>query len=320
MNVLVVGYGSISKRHVGNLLKLNDIDKIFVFTGIKESIPLGGKIQLIDSSFYSLYDISEYERFDFAIIANETYNHVDTAIKLAEKGIHLFIEKPLSHNLDRVETLKEITDAKKLKIFIAYNLRFLGAIQKIKRELDNGAIGQPYFAKIEVGQYLPDWRPNADYRKSYSADSIRGGGVGLDLSHELDYMCYLFGMPISWKTFKTKISALEINSDDLFEGIYQFDNDFICNVHMDYLQRIKKRTLTIVGSEGTITLDITGKHMEIVNGKERQYLTDEDLFDTGRTYIDELLHFIDVIKKNTFPLISLNDSISVLKMLEDGCV
>ena len=133
-------------------------------------------------------------------------------------------------------------------------------------------------------------------------------------------MCYLFGMPISWKTFKTKISALEINSDDLFEGIYQFDNDFICNVHMDYLQRIKKRTLTIVGSEGTITLDITGKHMEIVNGKERQYLTDEDLFDTGRTYIDELLHFIDVIKKNTFPLISLNDSISVLKMLEDGCV
>ncbi|MBZ0155807.1 MAG: Gfo/Idh/MocA family oxidoreductase [Alphaproteobacteria bacterium] len=317
MRVIVVGYGSIGKRHVCSLLKFNNIAKISIFTGIKEEIPLDGRIQLIDSSLYSLDDILEHERFDFAIVANETYKHIDTAITLAEKGIPLFIEKPLSNNLDRVETLREIIDAKKLKVFIAYNLRFLGAIRKAKQELKKGAIGQPYFAKIEVGQYLPDWRPNSDYRKLYSADGLRGGGAGLDLSHEVDYMYHLFGMPSSWKVFKAKVSALEINSEDIFEGMYQFENGFLCNVHMDYLQRIKKRTLRIIGSNGTITLDIAGKYMEIVNGREIQYLTDETFFDTGRTYIDELRHFIDAVKSDTPPLISLNDGISVLKLLED---
>lgn len=320
MQILVVGYGSIGKRHVSNLLQLNDIDRISIFTCIKEGISVDRRIQLFDSSLSSLDDIIEFERFDFAIIANETCKHIDTAITLANKGIPLFIEKPLSHNLDNIEILQEIIAAKKLKIFIAYNLRFLGIIQKTKHELERGAIGLPYFAKVEVGQYLPDWRPNIDYRKSYSADCLRGGGVGLDLSHEVDFVYYLFGMPISWKTFKTKVSDLEINSEDLFEGIYQFADGFICNIHMDYLQRTKKRTLRIVGSEGTITLDVARKYMEIANSKKRQYLTDEFFFDTGRTYIDEIIHFKNVIKNDIPPLISLSDGISILKMLEDKYV
>jgi predicted dehydrogenase len=320
MQVLVVGYGSIGKRHVGNLLKLNDIAKISIFTGTKEDIPLDGKIRVIDSSLRSLDDILGDEKFDFAIIANETHKHIDAAISLAKKGINLFIEKPLSHNLDRVDTLRDIAEAKKLKIFIAYNLRFLGAIRKIKQELEKGTVGRLYFAKIEAGQYLPDWRPDTDYRKSYSSDSIRGGGVSLDLSHEVDYMYYLFGMPISWKALKTKVSDLEINSDDLFEGIYQFANGFTCNVHMDYLQKMKKRKLRVVGSEGMITLDIVRKHIEISDGNKSQCLNDESLFETERTYIDELCHFIDVIKNDTLPLIPLRDGITTLRLLEDRYV
>lgn len=323
MQVLVVGYGSIGKRHVKNLLNLDNIEKITVCSKIKpiqKEVNDNGKVDFVESFDYLINYQSLHLPVDFAIIANETYKHVDTAILLAERGIHLFIEKPISHNLERVEILKEVADLKKLKIFVAYNLRFLGAIQKIKYELDRGAIGQPYFAQIEVGQYLPNWRPNTDYRKSYSADSMRGGGVSLDLSHEVDYMCYLFGMPKSWKTFKTKVSTLEINSDDLFEGIYQFDNGFICNIHMDYLQEIKKRTLRVVGSEGTISLDMVGKHMEIADGNKRQCLNDESLFDTERTYIDELCHFIDAIKNDNSPLISLDNGITTLKLLEDKCV
>lgn len=322
MQVLVVGYGSIGRRHVGNLLKLNNISKAFVYTRIKEKDPaiLDKRIQLIDSSGYSLEDILGHEKFDFAIIANETYKHIDTAVTLAKKGIHLFIEKPLSHNLDRVEILKEMVEEQKLKVFIAHNLRFLGVIQRIKQELGKRTIGHLYFAQIEVGQYLPDWRPNVDSRESYSSDSKKGGGVSLDLSHELDYMKYLFGMPLLWKTFKCKTSNLEINSDDLFEGIYQFNNGFICNVHMDYLQKKKKRTLRVVGSEGTITMDMVSKHMEIVKSDVIQCLNDESLFDTGKTYMDELCHFIDVVKNDTSPLVSLSDGISILEMLEDRYV
>ncbi len=322
MQVLVVGYGSIGRRHVSNLLKLNNITKIVVFTKAKqkEAGCFDKRIQFVDSLRYFPEDVSVDEKFEFAIIANETYKHIDTAVTLAKKGIHLFIEKPLSHNLDRVETLMEIVEEQKLKVFIAYNLRFMGAIQKIKQELEDETIGKLYFAQVEVGQYLPDWRPNTDYKKSYSASSKKGGGVSLDLSHELDYMKYLFGMPLLWKTLKRKVSNLKINCDDLFEGIYQFNNGFICNVHMDYLQKVKKRIIRVVGSEGTITTNFFSKHMEIVKGDERQCLNDESLFDTENTYIDELCHFIDVIKNDTSPLVSLDDGISILEMLEDRYV
>lgn len=322
MEVLVVGYGSIGRRHVSNLLKLDSIGKISIYTSTreKETVHLDERIQLVDSPACSLEDISGHDKFDFAIIANETYKHIDTAIALAKKGTHLFIEKPLSHNLDRIEILKNIAHEQKLKVFVAYNLRFLGAIQKIKQELEDETIGKLFFAQIEVGQYLPDWRPHADYRKSYSADNKKGGGVSLDLSHELDYMQYLFGMPHVWKTFKTKVSNLAINSDDLFEGIYKFYDGFVCNVHLDYLQKIKKRTIKIDGSKGTITVDMVGKYMEIVKGNERQYLNDESLFDTGKTYMDELCHFMDTVKNDSSPLISLDDGISILKMLEDSYV
>ncbi len=322
MRVLVVGYGSIGKRHVSNLLKLDTISKIFIYTGVKEKENFchAEAIQIIDSLACPLDDVLGCEQFDFAVIANETYKHIDTAITLANKGLHLFIEKPLSHNLEGVEILKEIVEAKKLKVFIAYNLRFLGGIRKIKQILERGTIGQLYFAKIEVGQYLPDWRPNTDYRKSYSADIKKGGGVSLDLSHEIDYMRYLFGMPLSWKIFKTKVSDIEINSDDLFEGIYQFDNGFICNVHLDYLQKKQRRAIRIIGSDGSITADIINKYIEIVKDNEIQTLNDESLFNIGPTYMDELYYFIDVIKNDAYPLVSLNDGISILKMIEDRYV
>lgn len=322
MQALVTGYGSIGKRHVSNLLKLDGIAEIFIYTNIreKESVHLDEKVKLVDSSAYSLEDITAHEKFDCAIIANETYKHIDTAVTLAKKGIHLFIEKPLSHNLSGIEILKKLVNAQKLKVFVAYNLRFLGVIQKIKQELEDKTIGKLYFAQIEVGQYLPDWRPDADYKKSYSADSKKGGGVSLDLSHELDYMKYLFGAPHAWKTFKTKVSSLEINSEDLFEGIYKFYEGFVCNVHLDYLQKRKKRTIRIVGSEGTITVDMIGKQMEIVKADERQSIKDESLFDTGRTYMDELCHFMDAIKNDTSPSISLDDGMLILKMIEDSYV
>ena len=84
-------------------------------------------------------------------------------------------------------------------------MRFLGAVRHIKEQLAKNLLGDIYFAQIEAGQYLPLWRER-DYTESYSAHKSKGGGVALDLSHEIDYMRYLFGNPCSWKVFKTKVS------------------------------------------------------------------------------------------------------------------
>jgi len=310
MEVLVAGFGSIGRRHVNNLLNLEDIDRISIYTKVKDFGDLNkDKIEIINS--LNGVDV------DFAIIANETHRHLATAIPLAERGIHLFIEKPLTHNLRDVRVLKEIVERKKVKVFVGYNLRFLGAMMCIKEQLSKRIIGDLYFAKIEVGQYLPLWRPDSDYRYSYSANSDRGGGVALDLSHEVDYMRYLFGDPYCWKVARSKVSKLEIDSEDIFEAVYKYQNGFICNVHMDYLQQDKKREIRIVGSEGTLICDFINKTLRV---NKDSVIKDESIFDINKTYIDELTHFIESIEQNIEPRVTLEDGIKVLKLLEDGSV
>lgn len=320
MNVLVVGFGAIGRRHLLNLTKIDCIDEIIVYTGIKNNNnkDYEKKVTFIDASTLALSDICKRQKFDFAIIANQTYKHIDTAIILAEKGVHLFIEKPLSHNVEKVDLLKEIMQKKQIKVFVAYNLRLLPAIQYIKDQLSQKLLGDLYFVKIEVGQYLPSWRSNVTYEDSYSSHFEYGGGVDLDLSHEVDYMRYLFGEPLQWKTLKSKASNLEINSCDIFEGIYKYHQGFICNVHMDYLQRKAKRKIQIMGSKGFIICDMMEKWMEVSASEKENRMTEERLFKTEATYIEELENFIKNIKLNKEPDISINDGIKALQLLEDG--
>ena len=265
-----------------------------------------------------LPSVASQYKIDFAIIANETYKHIDTAIALAEKGCNLFIEKPISHNLEKIDLLKEITQKKQIKVFVAYNLRYLPAIQYIKDQISKHIIGALYFAKIEVGQYLPSWRPEVSYIDSYSASAEYGGGVALDLSHEVDYMRYLFGEPCLWKTMRSKASDLAISSEDIFEGIYKYKEGFVCNVHMDYLQRKAERKIRIVGSRGEIVCDFIEKWMEIKSPDGGMQVTEEKLFKMEDTYKNELQEFIETITSNKPVAISIEDGIKAIELLEDS--
>lgn len=311
MHAIVVGYGSIGQRHVRNLLKIKAIEKIAVCTkniSCENAFKNNKKVEIVSS----LKNINA----DFAIIANETYKHVDTALFLADKGIHLVIEKPLSHDLKRTGLLKKEVARKKLKLCVAYNMRFLGAIKYIKKQLEKNLLGDLYFAQIEAGQYLPLWRKR-DYTESYSAHKSKGGGVALDLSHEIDYMRYLFGNPSSWKVFKARVSKLKINSEDMFEGLYKYDNNFMCSIHLDYLQSEKRRFIRIVGSKGTLICDFAEKYIKIKNDIKETIVSDESMFDFDKTYSDELNHFVGTIQGKTVPSVTLEDGIMALRLLED---
>lgn len=320
MNVLVIGYGSIGKRHVDNLLKLRQIDKIIVCSNHHDSFqnhPEKERLKLVHSLKELSPVISNGGQFDFAIIANETYQHIEIANGLATSGVHLFIEKPLSHSLREAISLKKIAANKGIKVFVAYNFRFLGAIQYIKNQISSGVIGGLYFAEIEVGQYLPAWRPLSDYRESYSARKEQGGGAALDLSHEIDYMRCLFGDPVSWKIMKAKVSDLEIDSEDIFKGIYRFSNGFLCSVHTDYILHNKKRGIKIVGSKGTLECDFIKKYIKMQkNSSEISLIEDAHLFDVDESYKSELNHFIECIEKDKTPEVTLDDGVEVLKLIE----
>jgi len=311
MKVLLVGCGSAGKRHLNNLIRIPAVRHIFVYSKVKNCLS-GLKDTHKVSLIRSLNDV----QVDLAIIANETYKHVDTALALAKKGIHLFIEKPLSHCLSaKIRLLKRISRRNKVILGIGYNLRYLGALKLIKSELSRKTVGDVCFVKIEAGQYLPSWRTGRDYRFSYSASKKRGGGAALDLSHEIDYMRYLFGEPRYWKTVKAKVSGLKIDSDDIFEGVYVYDN-FICNVHLDYLQRDKKRIIRIEGNKGRLICDLINKKITILSRGKKRKVTNKKLFDMDKTYSNEISGFVRSVIKNDAPLVTIEDGIRALELIE----
>lgn len=312
MKALVAGCGSIGRRHISNLVASDRIEQVILYTRNKDCLK-----GLDDRGKAVSVNSLDGVKADFAVIANDTSKHVDTALQLADNNINLFIEKPLSHNLDKIHLLKELAEKIGIKISIGYNMRFLGIMEHVRKHLNGKLLGDLYFAKIEVGQYLPLWREGTDYRESYSASRERGGGVALDLSHELDYMRYIFGEPSSWKVMRSKAGSLEMNTEDIFEGLYLYENNFICNVHMDCLQEHTKRNIRIEGSRGSLFCDFAGKELTISSGSNKTIINDEGLFDLNSTYKKELGHFMDVVEKGIEPAVTLEDGIAMLKLIED---
>jgi virulence factor len=127
LDVLVVGCGSIGRRRIENLLNVPQVARVYVYTRRKSgltAVRAGKRVQPVDSL--------DAVNVDCAFVCNETFQHVETALALAERGIPLFIEKPLSHSLADAEKLRRVVRRRRLPVYVAYNLRFLGAIQYVR--------------------------------------------------------------------------------------------------------------------------------------------------------------------------------------------
>lgn len=256
MNVLIVGYGSIGARH----------DAILQSMGHTVSLVSGQHIP--DRPVYrSIVQALETELFDYVIIANRTHQHADALRSLSESNYQgkLLIEKPL---FDRVNAEFQ---TQQRDPYVAYNLRFHPVLQQLKNAL-HAKGSELLTANIYVGQYLPDWRPTQDYRRGYSAQREMGGGVLRDLSHELDYAIWLFGEWEQLTALGGKSSSLEIDSDDNFTILCRTAGCDSLTIHMNYLDRMPRRTIVVNTNDGTWIADLIKSTLSF-NGEINTYET-----------------------------------------------
>jgi predicted dehydrogenase len=190
--VLIVGLGSIGKRHLRLARELLPNADIRVLRHQHTSdIPENS-----NGCFFNIEDAVHFKP-QIAVVAGPAPFHIDIAEALAFAGTHLLIEKPLSSSLDNVAKLLETCRKQRVILLTGYNLRFLPSLQKFRELLSEGILGELLSVRCEVGQYLPSWRPDDDYRIGVSARRDLGGGVLLELSHELDYLRWIFG-EVEW--------------------------------------------------------------------------------------------------------------------------
>ncbi len=147
---------------------------------------------------------------------------MDPALALARRGLHLFVEKPVSHSLDRIPELLDLVEQKKLTAMTGFCMRFFQPLQKAKELLTAGRVGRLVTARSFTGVYLPDWHPYEDYRSFYMAKKDQGGGVLLDECHAFDWMQWLCGPITAVCAVVGTFSDLEVETDDVCEALVRF--------------------------------------------------------------------------------------------------
>jgi len=266
----LVGRGAIGTRHINNLKILSRGD-IIAFSKSDDKAK--------DAVFESRYGIRTFHNWDNIdrlrpdafIIASPTAKHVEDAQMATEMNGHIFMEKPLSHNMVGVAILKQTISDKGLVFLQANNFRFHPVFIKIKQLIEENAFGRLYFARIMAGQYLPDWHPWEDYRSSYAAKKSLGGGVVLTLQLEGGCAYWLFGQFDTMQSRTKKISNLEIDVEDIATFTIETQNGQLIEIHLDYLQRPPKRAIHIQGSKGSIDYCFGDIQLTFYDFERQQY-------------------------------------------------
>jgi predicted dehydrogenase len=307
---LVVGYGSIGKRHVENLLLISNME-VIICTKRKDIERVRKKCQI----FRTLNDALK-QNPDFAIISNVSNLHISTAIKIAKKSIDIFIEKPLSNSTKGVKELENLIQKNKLITMMGCNLRFHKSIKKIKELISNNEIGKVITVHAENGSYLPDWHPNENYLDGYAARKNLGGGVVLTCIHEIDYLYWLFGDVKETISISGKFSDLKITAEDMSSIIMRFKNKIISEIHLDYFQRPSTRNCKIIGTKGTIIWDSKNNNVMMYNIKNKKWSIKFKVksHNDNLMYKDEIHHYIACVKKRQKSINPINEGIETLKI------
>ena len=328
MKVLFVGLGSVGQRHARNLRALlgDDVELLaYRVRGHRQVITAGLGIDAgadVESALrldvYRDLDEALARRPDAVFVTNPNTMHIPVAIAAANAGCHLFLEKPISHDLTGVDALIEIVDRKKLACFVGYQLRFHPAFRALQRMLATKAIGRIITARVLFGEYLPGWHPYEDYREMHVSRRELGGGVLLAQIHDLDLVYALFGLPRRMFALGGHLSALEVNVEDTASVLMEAVVGGIpvpVHVHQDYLQRPPRRLCDVYGEAGRVTLDLRAATVTRygADGDVAEALSFEG-FERNQMFVDELRHFLACVRGEETPLVSVRDGAQSLRM------
>jgi len=311
--ILIVGGGSIGKRHLRNLLALGEKDITVIETNPERAKEIEQEFAV--PTVPNIMTAFATRGFQIAFVCSPSRFHVEQAIFCAEHGCDLFIEKPLSHILDHVAELLAVVRKKNLITMVGSNWKFYPLFQKLKELLDGGAIGNILSARCQFGQYLPDWHPWEEHRQGYSANKELGGGILLD-SHEFDYLTWFLGPVKTLACFADRVGDVTVDTEDVAEVMLKFASGAMGEIHLDYLQRFYQRNYEFFGASGTIKWDVNEKRVVLqTKDKEAQVFPLAESYDLNTMYVEEVKHFLQCVKDRKETLTPVEVGAEVLRLI-----
>ena len=328
MKVLIIGLGAIGQRHLRNLSALLGDDLqvsayrvrrlAHVVTEAMQVEPGADVEQKYDIKVFNDLDQALEAKPDLALICNPSSMHMSVALRATRAGCNLFLEKPLSHNLDGVEELIDEVEKRRLVGLVGYQLRYHPCIKRLKALVQGGSIGRIVAVRMEAGEYLPDWHPYEDYRQTYAARPDLGGGVVLTQIHEMDLIYGLFGLPERIFALGGHLTHLEIDVEDVSSILMECRADgrlTPIHLHQDYIQRPPTRQYQVIGDSGKILVDLRAPSLTVYdrNGQLVEQTSFDD-FKRNQLFLDQATHLLACCRGEQSPNVTIRDGAQSLRM------
>lgn len=277
LKVAIVGFGSIGQRHYNNLLNITD--RITVLSK-------RNRINVIQRT-KTFKELEAYAPYDLIMICNETYKHKETVLKAITLNPKIiFVEKPLVNTLSDIGAIKKALGSNKIHFMVGYSRQFFEPYLKIKKIIKSGKLGRIYYFRLSVGQDLRLWRKR-DYRLSYSVHKNQGGGVVLNLIHEINFPAWALNEPIKPVfSLVRKLTKLKGDAEDFNESLLVSASGTIISLHQDCIRQPGKWSCEIIGSEGSLCWDTDSNDLKVNCGKK---LTETRIdFDWNQMFLQEI--------------------------------
>lgn len=311
--VAVIGLGSVSHRHRRNLRSLFPDADLYAMSA-SGRIPTE-EISDCDHLALSVDELIDAE-VELVIVASPASFHAKHALLFITAAIPTFIEKPVTAEYHDVLLLQKVASKYKTPIAIGYCLRYLPSAQIMKKLLDDKKVGELYNAFIQIGQYLPDWRPTKDYRDCVSSNPALGGGALLELSHELDYCQWLLGELKVEHVLLRSSDELGLSVEDIADITLMTQSGTIAHVHLDFIQKKAHRVCSFIGSEGRLDWDLITNSVRFSSKEGDVLIYAEPNWDKNKMYLSMLEDFIDQIKGKPHRCVSLSEAEKTVHLIE----
>ena len=295
MKAIVIGAGSIARRHIGNLYELG-VEEIRVHTRSE------GRLTLAISQFPDLIpcmDRAEIERIprDITLVCTPPTAHLEYAIDAARAGSHLFLEKPVAASMDGVPEMIRDVEASGIRNVIGYNYRYWASLRRVKEIVDRGGIGEIHTFRVVIGQYLPDWHPWENYKDWFMSRKEEGGGILLDLTHAIDYIHWMFGPYESVSSFNGNAGNFDMTADDFAALTVFLSSGQVGTFHLDCLSRKGENTLTLIGSDRHLRWDGLTDTIETFDPESGTTTTETRPAERNEMFIAEMKDFLRYVEE-----------------------
>ncbi|MDB3982315.1 Gfo/Idh/MocA family oxidoreductase [Candidatus Pelagibacter sp.] len=309
--ILIIGYGEIAQRHLKNIKLLLPTSNIAVFS--KTIKKKSRNIEVFN-------DLNKAVNFkpNITLICSPAPSHIKYAKIFSKINSHIFIEKPVSTDLEQLKKFIKSLKKKKITLLSGYNLRFDNSLNFFRNCINSKNLGEILSVRSEVGQYLPSWRKK-NYTKTVSAKRELGGGVINELSHDVDILIMLFNKIKLIYGINFNVSNMKINAEDSAHAIFRskFKNKlFYIFLNIDCYRHDYTRSCVVIGSKATIKWDGILNRVEISkkgSKKNKIYKLDNN---KNSSYLNEMKYFIKNIKNKNTLMDSFKENIKLIEILK----